>query len=87
MVEGYRLVCRLGESVALDAPRDEGRTADDARGTIDDLLMVDFDSDIALIVLEGLLSFIRFDLLDTSSCSSSPLLLLCSSMMISVGTS
>jgi hypothetical protein len=80
-------VFRLGESVALDARRDEGKTADDARGTTDDLLIVDFDSVVAFIVLEGLLSLIRFDLLAASCRSSSSPLLLCSSIMISVGTS
>lgn len=76
-------MCLLGESVALDVRRDEGKTADDARGTTDDLLVVDFDSFVALIVLEGLLCLIRFDLLRSSL---SPLLL-CSSITISVGTS
>jgi hypothetical protein len=77
----------LGESVALDAPREEGKTADDARGTTDDLLIADLDFVVAFIVLEGLLSLIRFDLLDASTWSTSSLLLLCSSMMISVGSS
>lgn len=78
---------RLGESVALDVRREEGKTADDARGTTDDLLIVDFDSAIAFIVLEGLFSFIRFDLLGASPRSPSSPLLVCSSIMTSVGTS
>lgn len=78
---------RLGESVALDKRREEGKTADDARGTTDDLLIVEFNSVVVFIVLGGLLSFIRFNLLDASFNSSSSLLLLCSSIMISVGTS
>ena len=80
-------MCLLGESVALDVRRDEGKTADDAWGTTDDLPIVDLDSFVALIVLEELLSLIRFDLLGASSGSSSSPLLLCSSTMISVGTS
>jgi hypothetical protein len=77
----------LGESVALDGRRDEGKTAEDARGTTDDLLFVAFDSVVTLIVPEGLLSLIRFDLLGTSSRPSSSQLLVCSSIIISVGTS
>jgi hypothetical protein len=80
-------VFRFGERVALDARRDEGKTADDARGTTDDLLIVDLDSVVGMTVFEELLSFIRFDLLRASSRSSSPLVLVCSSIMISVGTS
>jgi len=80
-------VFRLGESVALDARREEGKTADDARGTTDDLLIVDLDSVVAFIVLEGLSNFIRFDLLGTSSGSPSSPLLVCSPIMTSVGTS
>lgn len=85
MVEGWSWAFRLGESVALEIPRDEGKTADDARGTTDDLFVVNLDSVDAFIVLEGLLSLIRFDLLTASSWSISLLLLLCSSRIISVG--
>jgi hypothetical protein len=66
--------------------RDEGKTADDARGTTDDLLVAGFESVVALIVLEGLLSLIRFDPLGASSRTSSSQLLVCSSIIISVGT-
>jgi hypothetical protein len=73
----------MGDRVAREAWRDEGKTADDARGTTDDLLIVDFDWVVAFIVLEGLLSLIRFDLLEASSSS----LRLLSSIIVSVGTS
>ena len=79
--------CRRGETVALDAPRDEGNTAEDARGTTEVLRIVGVELDVAFAILDGLCNLIRFDLLDASSSSLLLLPSSFSSAIISVGAS